>query len=240
MKKMMSLLALALVSSVVAASAEDGVLSANAVGYIKKNIDGGALLPIVMPFELLNSDVTNGVKFSETQLATELPLDSEVYFWNESSWLRSSKDEDEDEEEGYSWSGLARSKILRYGEMFFVKPSAAGDFTLAGEVPDSTDTVVRLQGKGAMDAVGFAYPTPVKFADTQLAKDSPIDTEVYFWNGTNWLRSTKDEDEDEEEGYSWSGLARTKTLDPGEGFFVKFPGAAGLEAWEQSKPYAWP
>ena len=121
--------------------------------------------------------------------------------------------------------------------MFFVKPSEPCAVTLAGEVPSAPATRVLL-GKESYDAVGFSYPAPVKFSETQLAKDCPIDTEVYFWEGS-WLPSSKDEDEDEDEGYSWSGKARSKMLEPGEGFFVKFPGEAP-EAWEQSKPYDWP
>lgn len=235
MKKMMSLLALAVVGSVVAASAEDsGVLSANAVGYVKKNIKGGALMPIVMPFDLLNSDVDQGIEFIKTQLAEELEVGSEVYFWSGSNWVRTYKEEDEGE---IDWIGQAKTKVLSYGEMFFVSPATDGDYTLAGEVPSAPETQVGMLGKGTLNAVGFAYPTPKKFSETDLYEKAPVGTDVFFWSGSNWVRTYKEEDEGE---VDWIGQAKTKVLEPGEGFFVQFPGDDGLTAWEQSKPYEWP
>ena len=235
MKKMMSLLALAVVGSVAAASAaETEVLSANAVGYVKKSVQGGQLMPFVMPFDLLNSDVTDGIQFIKMQLADELDVGSEVYFWSGANWVRTYKDEDEGEVE---WIGPANTKKLNYGEMFFVKPSTDGEYTLAGEVPDGATTQVQMLGKGTLNAVGYPYPTPIKFAKTELFEKAPIGTQVYFWSGSNWVRSYKDEDEGEVE---WIGPANTKELEPGEGFFVQFPGDEGLTAWEQSKPYEWP
>ena len=64
MKKLMSLVALAVVASVVAASAQE-VLSANAVGYVKRSVPAGKLQIVSVPFENIASD-DGTYKFGET------------------------------------------------------------------------------------------------------------------------------------------------------------------------------
>lgn len=53
-----------------------------------------------------------------------------------------------------------------------------------------------------------------KFGDTDLAKNAPDWSMVYFWNGTQWLPGDKDEDD------GWQNLAN-RELKPGEAFFFK-------------------
>ena len=69
----------ALAASVVAASAQE-VLSANAVGYIKKTLPADAkFIMVTVP---LNSMTESSNLFGRTSIAQEAPQGSTVYFWN--------------------------------------------------------------------------------------------------------------------------------------------------------------
>ena len=234
MKKLMSLMALAMIASVVAASAQQEVLSANAVGYVKVKVDPDAYLPIVYPFDILGSQVTEGVKFTETQIADELPLGSMVYFWSGEGWVSSPKNK-----ALKRWTGLASTKVLADGEMFFVQPAPDAtltEYTLAGEVPAAPKTLRAIDSSDPeiYNAVGFAYPTEALFTNTTIAIDAPLGSTVYFWADGGWVSSPKNK-----ALKRWTGLASTKVLSPGEGFFIKFA-EPGITAWEQDKPYSWP
>ena len=79
----------ALVASVVAASAQE-VLSANAVGYIKKTMPAnGGLTMVSIP---LDSMTDTNILFGRTSLAQEAPQGSSVFFWNtDQSWTIGTK-----------------------------------------------------------------------------------------------------------------------------------------------------
>ena len=119
MKKLMSLVALAVVASVVAASAQE-VLSANAVGYVKRAVPAGKLQIVSVPFDnIANEDGT--YKFGETQIANDLPQGSSVMFWDTATqgWsggMKSSK----------GWNKAQADKVLSAGEGFFVKTATEG------------------------------------------------------------------------------------------------------------------
>lgn len=233
MKKMMSLMALAVIGSVVAASAEDTV-SANAVGYVKVEIAPGDLKAIVYPFDILGATETEGIKFVDTQIAQEMPGGSKVYFWSGTSWSPSSKSP----VAALGWMGDAKTKVLNDGEMFFIQPAASAtvsEYTLAGEVPSAPKTVRSIAGAGNLDAIGFAYPTDQKFTDTDIAKKAPGGSKVYFWTGSSWSPSSKSP----VAALGWMGDAKTKVLKAGEGFFIQLPDSS-VASWEQEKPYSWP
>ena len=80
MKKLMwGLFGVALAASVVAASAQE-VLSANTIGYIKKELPaGGKLISLTVP---LFSMTEGSNVFGRTSFAQEAPNGSGVYFWN--------------------------------------------------------------------------------------------------------------------------------------------------------------
>ena len=121
MKKLMSLVALAVVGSALAASAEDSVLSANAVGYVKKTIAPGKIAAIVYPFDIIDGSVTNGIKFTEMQIANDLEGGSKVHFWNGTGWDTFSKSPSA----VVGWIGL-KDKVLEAGEGFFIELSGSG------------------------------------------------------------------------------------------------------------------
>ena len=230
MKKLMSLAALAVVGSVVAASAQE-VLSANAVGYVKRTIPAGGKFQIVsVPFVNLGSD-DGSYKFSDTQIAEDLPLLSEVMFWDDTaqSWITGRKT-------GKGWTGLPTEPI-KAGEAFFIKSPEASEepieVTAAGEVPDDTTLTRSYVGGGeAFSTASQPYPVDVMFGDTELATTLPLLSEVMFWDvdGQSWVTARKT-------GKGWQGVPDTP-IQAGEGFFIKSSGAAGR--WDAVKPYTWP
>lgn len=230
MKKLMSLVALAVVGSVVAASAQE-VLSANAVGYVKRTVPAGGKFQIVsVPFANIASE-DGSYKFSDTQIASDLPLLSEVMFWDDAqqSWVTGRKT-------GKGWTGLPTTP-LKAGEAFFLKsPDSSTDdveVTAAGEVPaDATLSRAYVGGGSALSTAASAYPVDVKFADTELADALPLLSEVMFWDaeGQSWSTARKT-------GKGWTGVP-AEPIQAGEGFFVKSAGAAGT--WDAVKPYTWP
>ena len=226
MKKLMSLVALAVIGSVVAASAQE-VLSANAVGYIKKTVQPSQLAPVVYPFDIIGSEGEGGILFTNMQVAADLPANSKVHFWNGETWDTYSKT-------AMGWGGQSRNKRVAYGEMFFIQPAANSqitEFTLAGEVPDAPKTVRKITANGSLDAVGVAYPTEQVFTNTTIAIKAPAQSRVHFWNGETWETFTKT-------AMGWGGQARNKKLEAGEGFFIELKGTS--VDWEQDKPYSWP
>jgi hypothetical protein len=87
-KTLWILMAGALIASVVAASAQE-VLSANAVGYIKKTLPAnGQLVALSVP---LDSMTEADIVFGRTSVAQEAPVGSWAYFWTGASWAGGTK-----------------------------------------------------------------------------------------------------------------------------------------------------
>ncbi len=219
----------ALAASVIAASAQE-VLSANAVGYIKKTLPaGGKLVAVSMPLDSMTE--ANNV-FGRTSLAQEMPVGSIVYFWDETlqGWGGGIKS-------GKGWSVGDSNKVIKPGEGFFIKgnPAAVADVevTITGEVPADTTMTRALLGGNALGTVGNPYPVDFKFGDSQLAQDAPVGSIVYFWDMAlqGWGGGIKS-------GKGWSVGDSNRVVQAGEGFFLRQVGAAG--SWEAAKPYTWP
>ena len=104
----------ALVASVVAASAQTEVLSANAVGYIKKSLPaGGDLVAMSIP---LDSMTETNIVFGRTSVAQEAPVGAIVSFWDEGAqvWVGGAKS-------GKGWSPGQSNKVVAAGESFFLR-----------------------------------------------------------------------------------------------------------------------
>ncbi len=227
MKKLMSLVALAVVASVVAASAQE-VLSANAVGYVKRAIPAGKLQIVSVPFENISSE-TGTYKFGETQIAQDLPQGSSVMFWSEESqvWSGGGKS-------AKGWAAAQANKELAPGEAFFVKNNSGADLevTAAGEVPSDATLSRSYAGNAALSIVAGPYPVDVRFGDTELADQLPQGSSVMFWNADSqvWSGGGKS-------AKGWAAAQANKIVSAGEGFFIR-SGSEGT--WESVKPYTWP
>ena len=216
-----------LVASVIAASAQE-VLSANAVGYIKKALPaGGKLVSMSIP---LNSMTESSIVFGRTSVAAEAPQSSVVYFWDASlqSWSPGTK--------GIKgWSAADSNKVIAAGEGFFLKgPGTAAEVTITGEVPDDPKITRTFPGGGtALGSLANAYPVDFKFGESDLAKNATQGSVVYFWDEAiqTWGGGTK--------GIKgWAAGQSNRVVVAGEGFFIKEAGT--VTTWTNSKPYTWP
>lgn len=227
MKKLMSLVALAVVGSVVAASAQE-VLSANAVGYVKRAVPAGKLQIVSVPFDNIASE-DGSYKFGETQVANDLPQGSRVMFWDDANqvWSGGSKS-------SKGWSAGQANHVLLPGEAFFVLNSSDANLevTAAGEVPSDGTLTRAYNGGSSLSIVSSPYPVDVKFSDTEIAQQLPQGSRVMFWDDVNqvWSGGSKS-------AKGWSAGQANKIVAAGEGFFVRADAEA---AWEAVKPYTWP
>jgi len=217
----------ALAASVIAASAQE-VLSANAVGYIKKTLPaGGDLVTMSIP---LNSMTASSNLFGATSVAAEAPVNSVVYFWDPilQKWNPGTKS-------SKGWGALS-NRVVVAGEAFFLKGDAAAvsdvEVTITGEVPADTALTRAIVGDNALGTVANPYPVDFKFGDSAVASNAAVNSVVYFWDATlqKWNPGTKS-------SKGWGALTN-RVVVASEGFFLKDAGAPSI--WTNAKPYTWP
>ena len=225
----------ALAASVVAASAQE-VLSANAVGYIKKTLPaGGQLVAMSIP---LDSMTETDIVFGRTSVAQEAPANSWVYFWNPANqaWVGGIKSP----VGGGRWGTIQSNYVLSAGEGFFMKGAATNvadvDITITGEVPPDPSRSRAIPGAGALGTLGNPYPVDFKFGESALALNASPNSWVYFWNPANqaWVGGIKSP----VGGGRWGSIQSNYVVQAGEGFFLKE--AAGVTSWTNERPYTWP
>ena len=218
----------ALVASVVAASAQE-VLSANAVGYIKKTLPaGGDLVMMSIP---LNSMTESDIVFGRTSVAQEAPVGSYVYFWDATgqAWTLGVKG-------GKGWQAAQSNRVIAAGEGFFLQgPPTTNynvDVTITGEVPPDPEMVRAVPGNNALGTVANPYPVDFKFGESTLAQTASVGSYVYFWDitGQAWSLGVKG-------GKGWQAAQSNKVVEAGEGFFLQ---EVVSMSWTNAKPYTWP
>lgn len=231
MKKFLILMIGVLIASVLVASAQQ-VLSANAVGYIKRTIPADGDLNVVS-FALNPMSANGSMAFTNTSVAAEMDNYSWAFFWDEVTqrWSGSQKDG-----KG-AWGIVAQGKTLVPGEMFFLQTPSGGaekEVTITGEVPDDATLERAVVGGSAIAALGNPYPVDMAFTNLDVAMDAANYSWAYFWDTTTqrWSGSQKDG-----KG-AWGIVAQGKTVLAGEGFFLKDEGAGSV--WTNVKPYTWP
>ena len=225
-----SLLALLLISASAAFAQQEGVYSANALGYIKKTVPPeGKLACVTIPLHSL-TDGTN--VFGRTTLSQQMPVGSVVFFWEPALqvWSGGTK--------GIKgWSSGISNRVVVAGEGFFLKSPAAQTnaipITFAGEVPSEAALSRAVAGGNALDTVGNPYPSDFKFGTSTLAANVTVGSIVYFWEPSLqvWSGGTK--------GIKgWSSGISNRVVAATEAFFMKEAGS-GL-VWSPEKPYTWP
>jgi len=222
-------IAVALAASVIAVSAQE-VLSANAVGYIKKTLPaGGDLIALSAP---LNSMTDTQILFGATSIADEAPVGSEVYFWDEvlQVWSPAAKS-------GKGWPAGAANRVLEPGEAFFLKGDAAAvsdvEVTITGEVPEDATLSRAIVGGSSLGTVGNPFPVDFTFGTSAVASNAAVGSEVYFWDVALqvWSPAAKS-------GKGWPAGAANRVILAAEGFFLKDLGVGS--SWDENKPYTWP
>lgn len=221
----------ALAFSVVAASAQE-VLSANTIGYIKKELPaGGKLITVSVP--LFNMTAANNV-FSNLSLASEAPTLSSASFWDVTlqKWVGGTK-----KAKG-GWDANVATQIVASGDFFFLKGPATStvptEITIAGEVPDVATMSRAIPGSSRLGSMANPYPADFIFGNSSLASNATTLSSVSFWdvNDQKWVGGTK-----KAKG-GWDANVVTQRVIATSGFFLKEVGTLG--AWTNAKPYTWP
>ncbi len=220
----------ALAVSVVAAFAQEVVLSANTIGYIKKSLPaGGKLITVSVP--LFNMTAANNV-FSNLSIASEAPVNSSVSFWNPAGqgWNVGSKT-------GKGWDANVKTQIVAPGEFFFIRGPVTStlptEITIAGEVPDVATQVRTFVGSSNLSAMANAYPADFVFGNSSLASNASLNSSVSLWDVANqgWIVGGKT-------GKGWDANVKTAVVAATSGFFLKEAGTK--TSWTNAKPYTWP
>ena len=219
----------ALAVTVVAASAQE-VLSANTIGYIKRELPaGGDLITVSVP--LFNMTAAQNV-FSNLSIAAEAPVNSEVSFWDPvlQKWVGGAKS-------GKGWDANVRTQIVASGDFFFLKGPATStvptEITIAGEVPDLATMARSIPGSGQLGSMANPYPADFVFGTSPLASNATLNSEVSFWDVDNqkWVGGAKT-------GKGWDANVRTQKVFATSGFFLREAGT--VTTWTNAKPYTWP
>lgn len=235
MKKTLILMAGALIASVVVASAQE-VLSANAVGYIKKTLPAsGKLIALSIP---LNNMTEASNVFGRTSVAAEAPVGTWVYFWDPTLqvWNGGAKSA----AGGGRWAAAQSNKVIASGEAFFMKGAAtntvSAEITITGEVPEDTSLARALPGSGALGTVANPFPVDFKFGSSTLALNATPGSWVYFWDEALqvWNGGAKSS----AGGGRWAAAQSNRVVLAAEGFFLKEAGT--VVSWTNAKPYTWP
>ena len=221
----------ALAVSVVAASAQE-VLSANTIGYIKKELPAqGKLITVSVP--LFNMTAANNV-FSNLSLASEAPALSVASFWDvgQQKWVGGQKSS-----KGV-WPANVVTQIVDSGEFFFIKGPATStvptEITIAGEVPDVAVQVRAIPGSGSLGSMANPYPADFTFGTSPLASNATALSVASFWdaNDQKWVGGQKSS-----KGV-WPANVATQRILATSGFFLKEVGT--VTTWTNAKPYTWP
>jgi len=213
----------ALAASVIAASAQE-VLSANAVGYIKKTLPAnGGLVALSIPLD--NMTEASNV-FGRTSVAQEAPVNAWAFFWTGTSWAGGFKTTK-------GWGGLS-NRVIASGEAFFMKgdpaDGVAREVTITGEVPADSYRTRAITGSSNLTTVANPFPVDFTFGSSSIASNASVNSWAFFWTGTSWaggFKTTK----------GWGGLGNRMVL-AAEGFFLKEVNAGFV--WTNAKPYTWP
>ena len=219
----------ALVASVVAALAQE-VLSANAIGYIKRELpSGGKLITVAVP--LYNMTAANNV-FSNLSISAEVPTGSLASFWDQGQqkWVGGAKGTK-------GWDANVKTQIVDSGEFFFIKGPATStvptQITIAGEVPTDASLVRAFTGNSNLTAMANAYPADFLFTNSTLATRATVGSLVSFWDVANqkWVGGAKGTK-------GWDANVKTQLVTATSGFFMKEAGT--VTTWTNTKPYTWP
>ena len=221
----------ALALSVVAASAQE-VLSANTIGYIKKELPaGGKLITVSVP--LFNMTAANNV-FSNLSLAAEAPALSVASFWDvgQQKWVGGQKNAKT------GWPANVATQIVDSGEFFFVKGPVTNtlptEITIAGEVPDVATLARAIPGSGNLGSMANPYPADFVFGISALASNATALSVASFWdvNDQKWVGGQKNAKT------GWPANVATQRIIATSGFFLKEAGT--VTTWTNAKPYTWP
>lgn len=218
------------------------VLSKNAVGYVKVEVEPGELAIIAQPFLPIDplEDPTPSLVFGGS-----LPVDSRLFIWDGLEYQLETFQEQIGPPPGFivTTNWFPNTALLEPGKAFWIRIPAgapeAQDVFVMGEVPDFDETDVYLIEGLAM--VAFPYPAEMRVEDTVMGQNAQLDDRIFIWDI---------------ETQEYSLVTYQEQIGPPPGFIVTtnwFPAdvviPAGAGFWYRAgsasiptelKPYTWP
>ena len=211
-----------------------GVLSRNAVGYIRVDLQKGEMRILTYPFLCLSTNNLDPTPMN-TMYFNTVPPGTCIYLWDAAASMYRSEILVSNRVSGLKW--MPNKNLLTPGRGFWMKipafaPSNQYSIYFMGEIPDDytapTTTVEVLPG---MNLLGYPYPTEAVWTNLNIAKTASIGDVIYtFTNGSYHSSACIT-------GPRW--IPGTLTLHPGEGFWYKSKSGT-TRSWEEPKPYTWP
>jgi hypothetical protein len=220
-KILAGILAVSMTAGIV--SAQEPVLSRNAVGYIKHELPAGFSV-IQNTFEPLELAMTIANTFGA------LPNLTRLHLWNGSAYQTITKT-------ALGW-GNAGTNVIRRGDAFWIEiPSTVGTNTvslvLMGEVPDEISApTTDMDANPGFNFIGFPYPASRAWSNTIFAASSPNLSRLHIWTGSGYQTFTKT-------ALGW-GAAGALIMEPGQGFWLEWPSTSSPQTLSVEKPYDWP
>jgi hypothetical protein len=226
MKKILAtLLAVSMTAGIVNAQQ---VLSRNAVGYVKVDIESNKLYLITVPFENMNS---GDGSFLLTNVLAVVPGGTGVSVWDEpnqtyNTFSRSGRG---------VWDLTAQTATIVRGQALFIRmPSTSSptNLFLMGEVPDQDTSQERVNS--GLTFLGYPFPASVSFTGSALAVNTPDGSGVSKWDpaANTYVTYSKS-------GRGvWDLSAQAAVIEPGQAFIIR--SSAAPSSWVEVKPYTWP
>ena len=209
--------------------ANQGVL--NAVGFVKIVGERGRYTLARSDFEDPNGagGLTVGRMFGE-----QLPAGTTVYLWNRSAAMYKSVSKFP----RGGWGAAGTTRVERGAGFWIRVPSTAASnrypVYLIGNVPDRiTAPTTEIPGVSGLNMLGYPYPYPMKWTNTDIARSVPGNSTLYLWDQSNqvyasYMKSARG---------SWGSRMSNVVLNPGQGFWLR---NTGTFDWVEAKPYTWP
>lgn len=211
------------------------VVSRNAVGYYRVDMQRGEIRMLTYPFFCISATNTPDPTPMNTMSFNTVPPGTCLYLWDAAASMYRSEVMISNVVSGLKW--VPNKNLLTPGKGFWMKipafaPSNRYSIYFYGEIPDDftapTATVDVLPG---MNMLGYPYPTESVWTNLNIAKTASIGDVVYtFTNGSYHSYACI-------AGPRWT--PGTLILRTGEGFWYKSK-TGTTRSWEEPKPYTWP
>lgn len=227
MKRLLALLMAVGMTATIASAQE--VLSQNAVGYVKVDLEAGNLYLLRNDFESVDGSPMSIANVLDEQV----PVGTIVTLFDEvaQSYLPGIG------RGAFGWA-VAASNVLERGGAFFVQmpaspPDPSYELFIMGEVPDANTPMNAVPG---INMAGLPYPASIEWLDSVYSSELPVGSILTLWDvGTqSYLPGIG------RGPFGWAAAATGLSIEPGEGFFVTIPTAESPIAFDETKPYVWP
>ena len=234
MKRMLSIVAGALVLGSLSYGQTTNVYSQNAVGYVKITLPADGQFVLVrndfMTLDgspstiasIIGEQVEGGTtvfKWDRANSQYVLPAATLVDFLGTKTWNN--------------------DQPVERGDALFIQNAAGAaeaEIYLLGEVPGANNGAETTLVADSFGFVGYPYPSAVNWEESEIANQAPVGSTLFQWDPATQGYVVPGPSKIDFLGtISWSG---SPTIQPGEAFFLDTQG--GTPSATETKQYPWP